>query len=136
MPIQDLSYYSDSRVISQSKWYESIDEKRMIAFFIDEEENEIEVPFTWNVCPTCGGKGTHVNPSIDSHGISSEDFYDDPDFAESYFNGDYDVECYDCGGRRVVPVCTDPKVIEAIIEKRQFEADCRAEQLAEMRFGA
>jgi hypothetical protein len=43
-----------------------------------------------------------VNPSIDSHGLSREDFDQDPDFEEDYFSGVYDVPCYVCSGARVV----------------------------------
>lgn len=64
---------------------------------------EIELPTTMEVCHTCEGKGTTVNPAIDGHGISSEEFAEDPDFAEAYFRGDYDVQCRTCGGRNVVP---------------------------------
>lgn len=53
----------------------------------------------WIICPTCNGEGKYVNPNIDSNGLSAEDFADDPDFAESYFKGDYDVSCRTCGGR-------------------------------------
>lgn len=74
-------------------------EDRMLASF---EEDYGPLPKHKIVCPTCGGKGTHVNPSIDSHGLSSDDFYSDPDFEEAYFNGYYDVTCYRCNGRNVV----------------------------------
>lgn len=57
------------------------------------------------VCPTCEGRGSHVNPGIDAEGLSAEDFAEDPDFEESYFRGDYDVPCAECGGARVVPQC-------------------------------
>jgi hypothetical protein len=59
----------------------------------------------WAVCPTCEGEGKHVNPSIDSHGISREEFDEDPDFEEAYFSGAYDVTCVECKGQRVVPGC-------------------------------
>jgi hypothetical protein len=52
----------------------------------------------WVICTLCHGDGKHVNPSIDAGGISAEDFADDPDFAESYMRGDYDVPCNRCGG--------------------------------------
>lgn len=51
----------------------------------------------------CRGRGKHVNPAIDCGGIPASDFAEDPDFAESYFRGHYDVPCAACGGRRVVP---------------------------------
>ena len=49
---------------------------------------EIELPVKMAVCPRCDGKGTHVNPAIDGHGISPEEFRDDPEFGEAYFRGD------------------------------------------------
>lgn len=52
----------------------------------------------WVICTLCHGDGTHVNPSIDAGGLSREDFDNDPDFAESYMRGDYDVTCARCGG--------------------------------------
>ena len=56
------------------------------------------------VCPTCRGKGTHVNPSIDGNGITSEQFDEDPDFREDYFAGKYDITCRECEGKRVIPI--------------------------------
>jgi len=56
----------------------------------------------FKVCPKCEGKGSHVNPSIDGNGLTYEDFENDPDFEEAYFAGNYDVECYECHGQRVV----------------------------------
>lgn len=52
----------------------------------------------WRICPACHGEGTCVNPNIDSNGLSAEDFADDPDFAEAYMGGAYDVNCGACGG--------------------------------------
>ena len=57
------------------------------------------MPAVYEVCETCGGKGKHVNPAIDGHGISAEEMHEDPDFAEDYFSGVYDVPCEECGGR-------------------------------------
>lgn len=55
------------------------------------------------VCPTCRGRGRHVNPAIDSHGISSEDeAWHDEEFWSGYYSGAYDVSCHECGGRNVV----------------------------------
>ncbi len=66
-------------------------------------EMQLNVPCKYEVCTRCEGKGTHVNPSIDGHGLTRDDFADDPDFAEDYFNGVYDVKCYQCCGTRVEP---------------------------------
>lgn len=59
------------------------------------------LPAKFEVCSTCDGRGRHVNPSIDSHGLTAADFAEDPDFAEDYRAGVYDVACYACDGRRV-----------------------------------
>jgi hypothetical protein len=56
------------------------------------------------VCSTCDGRGSHVNPSIDSEGLTASDFEEaGEDFREEYCSGRYDVPCYECGGQRVVP---------------------------------
>jgi hypothetical protein len=69
----------------------------------DGEEVEVDFPAKFEVCGTCQGRGSHVNPNIDRNGISSEDFDADPDFRESYMSGAYDQTCNECKGLRVVP---------------------------------
>lgn len=56
----------------------------------------------YQVCPVCEGEGKTVNPSIDAHGLTAEDFREDPDFANDYKNGMYDMTCAACNGQRVV----------------------------------
>lgn len=63
----------------------------------------VQVPIKNEVCPTCEGRGKHVNPSIDAHGISRNEFDRDPQFEEDYRQGVYDVKCYQCKGLRVIP---------------------------------
>jgi len=81
---------------------------RMLLVFQTEDDDGLELSFNlpakYEVCDLCQGRGTHVNPAIDEHGLSSEDFDDDPDFREEYFRGDYDVSCSCCAGRRVMLV--------------------------------
>lgn len=107
--LEDRNYYRDHRVRAreEGKWYNRFDERTMTAYvtFMSEEGEEEQRPIkcVYEVCDTCNGKGSHVNPSIDCCGLTSEDFADDPDFAEDYFDGTYDVPCYECEGRRVVP---------------------------------
>ena len=85
-------YYTDHRL--------KLHESDVVRSF--QEFNEVELPIIKIVCPTCQGTGSHVNPSIDSGGISSEEFFHDPDFAADYFSGVYDVTCYQCKGKNVV----------------------------------
>lgn len=107
--MEDRNYYSDHRVRARGKkWYSHFDQDKMIATVIfdngEGEEVKRTVKCKFDVCETCNGKGSHVNPSIDCCGLSSDDFAEDPDFAEDYFSGTFDVPCYECGGQRVVPV--------------------------------
>lgn len=149
---QNLAAESDWRTtaIDERWWYQIIGDYAIIdeAFHWRLEEAGIEprmkdsdnttyaVEFRFEVCPLCEGRGKHVNPSIDAHGLSREDFDEDPDFEESYFRGDYDVRCTLCGGERVVPVPLDAKVIEVIESGIDDRHSAREEMLAEMRMGA
>jgi hypothetical protein len=107
----------------------------------DEESYQrttIEIPFAWAVCGICQGRGRHVNPAIDAGGLSREDFDEDPDFAEGYFSGRYDVTCSECNGRRVVPELTprteaERDAIRALDAQEEddaaYERECRAERM-------
>lgn len=108
-----------------------------------DDEITFTVPAKYEVCRTCDGRGRHVNPSIDSHGLSSEDFADDPDFRDDYFSGTYDVDCYDCKGRTTVLVPDTDRMTDEqkdLMEQRdQQEADeamWAAEAAHERRMGA
>jgi hypothetical protein len=52
----------------------------------------------WIICPVCGGEGTCVNPNIDGNGLTRDDLDADPELAEAYMAGVYDVTCGACGG--------------------------------------
>lgn len=90
----------DSRRM-RHEWYETADEKRML-FIAKDYDDSIEIPAHYEVCDTCEGRGSHVNPSVDENGLSAEDFDQDPDLYESYMTGMYDVSCNQCHGKRVV----------------------------------
>lgn len=100
----------DRREINQ-KWYESFSEKEM-QFTIEIDGEEIHIPAKYEVCGTCNGKGSHVNPSIDSNGLSREDFDENPGFEEDYFSGMYDVSCNECHGARVSPIVDYDRIDE------------------------
>ena len=106
------------------------------SLFIDDEEHFL--PWRYEVCPLCQGRGRHTNPAIDAHGISPEEFAADPDFAADYFGGVYDVTCYECKGHNVVPVvdrdALDADMLAAydaqITEEAEFRSVCEAERRA------
>lgn len=107
---------------------------RMVAF-----------PCTMENCPTCGGDGRHVNPSIDAGGITDMDDWDD-DERDGYFGGRYDVTCYGCKGAKRAPVitparmCPEDRELYETWRKWQDEQDAEeagwaAEAAAERRMG-
>lgn len=124
----------DIRTINH-KWWDSIDRKGMTAV-VSLFSGDVTVRIKYEVCSVCNGKGHHVNPSIDMNGISPEQFAGDPDFAESYFAGDYDVICNGCDGDRVQPVCNDAKVNLELAEMVEASAEIDAQHAAERAFGA
>ena len=99
-----------------------------------------DLPAKWEICGNCGGDGKHVNPAIDGHGISPEEFAEDPDFEEAYFSGVYDVLCQECKGSGKVlgPDFDkwDNETIEAYHKHLEEEASYRAMCEAERRMGA
>jgi len=148
MSLDDYNYYNDSRTRAarQSKWYTTLDESTMTAYVAvdDEDGNEIlePMPVRFEECGLCNGTGSHVNPSIDSGGLTSDDFYDDPDFAEEYSSGRYDVTCYECGGEKVTAELDESQlndrqkeVLHEIQENARYEAEYEAMVAAERRFG-
>lgn len=100
---------------------------------------EVQLPTHKEVCSVCRGEGTTTNPSIDCNGISAEEFHDDPDFAESYFGGAYDVQCGHCQGMRVVDAVDWDRVpadVKAEHTRQERESDRDfAEHLSEIRAG-
>ena len=109
----------------------------------DDETTFIEtvvLPTRFEVCGLCDGEGKHVNPSIDHNGISASEFHDDPEFAESYFSGVYDIPCNECHGKRVVKALDrnscDPKHLAAYDQEREWDRIAAQERMFELRAGA
>ena len=91
----------------------------------------ITLPAKFEVCHKCNGKGTHVNPAVDGHGISREEFDEDPDFRENYFSGLYDITCQKCDGKRVIPIIDidrlndeQKKFYEIVEDRARINAEC------------
>jgi hypothetical protein len=87
-----------------------------------------------HVCDQCRGRGSIVNPSIDSHGISSQEFNEDPDFKKAYFAGTFDITCPSCEGTRIELHPANENSVGAIAlreandEKRGYQAEIAAER--------
>lgn len=146
----DSNYENDFRVQGgQNRWWKHINESNMKATIVlvhtDEEtdemvEEEFEIPIIFEICSTCRGSGTHVNPNIDCHGLTQQDFDEDPDFREEYMGGNYDVSCYECYGKRVAPrideANADKEVLRKFRQRQEDERNYRRECAAERRMGA
>jgi len=126
----------DSRdfAAARGNWFSALDESRM-AVKVEIAEADVWLRFTYVVCELCGGTGKHVDPGIDSHGLSREDFNEDPDFADAYFSGQYDVTCYECKGKRVVPELDDCAQAEAFWEQQAMHAQCIRDDQYEREMG-
>jgi hypothetical protein len=146
-----MNYYSNDPRDEQARhgnWWQSYSaEDKTITVSVTDPEtgDEIEAifPMKFRVCGLCEGRGSHVNPAIDAHGISGQEFAEDPGFAEEYFRGAYDVTCYRCGGQNVEPtidegsLSEEQKALLKLHHKRQEqEARWRAEEAWERRMGA
>jgi hypothetical protein len=133
----------------KNKWYSKIDNKRFEVLldpdkYMDlicdefETEEEIEVflkkvvkkdgyirlPFEFEVCSSCDGRGKYVDPNIDSQGITMEDWDDwSVEDKENYMDGFYDVTCEECKGEKVVPSLSDTyygelNIIASLVKKK------------------
>lgn len=79
-------------------------------------EFEIKVPAKRVVCPKCDGTGTTLCDGLYGVAFSSEEFFEDPDFASAYYGGHYDVKCDHCHGNNVV---IDPDA-ERMTKRQKF----------------
>ena len=119
-------------IVVERKLIKSININNMTVTFHDEEM----VPFQFQVCERCEGRGHHVNPSIDGNGLPTE-YQNDPEFMEEYMSGQYDVPCEECAGNRVVPAIErETEAGQWLVEHYKFEYQTRLEYEAERRMGA
>lgn len=132
------------RAALTAKWYDQLDENNSTATVLiyddSGEEMLITVPFYYNRCDTCDGSGSYVNPSIDSGGITQDD-WDDWSHEEQdyYFSGGYDICCATCSGSGEVPepdtekaTPEQMKLVEAKIKENYLYA---LEREREIRYG-
>jgi hypothetical protein len=121
----------------------SVDIEAMQALFVlhkDDEEVEVSFPLHYEVCPACDGHGKYVNPHIDAHGITAEEFDRDWSYQDrsNYLSGMYDVTCTKCSGNRVIPELNTyrmselqkwalPRIKEDVREEQYYRKECLRE---------
>lgn len=111
----------------------------VVTYWDGNDQVEVNCPASWEICPECEGKGKHVNPAVDGHGITSEEFREDPDFAEMYFAGAFDIACRECKGTGKILVADydllPDNIRDAIYQDLEEEARLDAISASERRFG-
>lgn len=106
----------------------------------DEYVYSIMVVGSMEVCPTCGGHGTHDRRDLDCSRLV-DNMYEDGDFdgIENYFNGQYSQICEQCKGKNVVLVPLWESIPEwarkAMTEWDDAERESREEEAAERAMG-
>lgn len=99
---------------------------------------EAMLPAKRIVCFACNGGGTELGGGLKGAVLSIEQLNEDPDFARSYFGGDYDVPCSECNGLRVLDVVDEnalgPKVAELYLRAIEDARRSDAEDAAERRY--
>ena len=140
------------------RWWDEVSpDRRKVTLrdgFLDEEDNLVSVDedleevdkkwyhIKWVICTMCQGRGEYVNPSIDSHGLTREDFDEDPDFKVDYMSGTYNIRCELCKGRAVEPEFDEDYNVDAkeLIQARDKFLNMlqgwNAEEEMERMFGA
>lgn len=148
----------DNELSGEASAVRRCDELNLAAGFASDwspEPHVLVLRACYEVCSTCDGKGSHVNPDIDAGGISGDDpFWEDdrdddwdwggceddegnlPVATSRYMRGDYDVSCYECHGKRVVPVPRDDNDPADLAiwrgmrrDDADYERECRAERM-------
>jgi len=140
----DHRYYAHAK----SKWYgklntnktkvlicpedyfsdDGVSEEEKCTIDLINDDGYIALPFIFDVCPTCNGKGSYVNPDIDFNGIT-EGEWENWSYGEQeeYLSGYYDITCAECNGQRVVPIIDKTYLSEAekvfvkMVEKKREE---------------
>ena len=141
--LSDHRYEARDRASACASFEQFDEATRTLVVQAGEGEEPVRFPARREVCPTCEGKGSHVNPDVDSHGITAAEMFEDGDFAEDYFGGVFDVPCFECNGLRVVSVIdrelAEQQGLHAELAAYDQVADDRArdyaEHLAERRAG-
>lgn len=117
-------YELDKRVVrarQESSRNITFDESRMtltVVIFDGDDERSVTFPAVYVVCDVCEGKGKHVDPAIDAHGITEDEYSTwSIDEQEAYFHGGYDIDCMTCKGRRVLAVINEDAIVNPVLIK-------------------
>ena len=120
-------------------------QRETITILVGDDDEEVEIPSRFEVCDRCAGRGTHVNPNIDGHGITADEWWGpdwDDESREMYLSGGYDVTCQECDGARVVLVPDlerlereDPELLKQYLTYARSIADLRRDEAFERKYG-
>jgi RecJ-like exonuclease len=99
---------------------------------------EITLPFRWEICPSCDGRGTDRGASVECDGggfTASEWAEQDDDFRADYLAGRYDRACPHCEGGKI-KVADESKMTpeeitawhDQLRDDAEYESICRMER--------
>jgi DnaJ-class molecular chaperone len=110
----------------------------------DGDDFTFDLPCKKEVCPRCGGTGSH-DPEAFSNGFTQSEFnevFEDAESREDYFRGVYDVSCEECNGNNVIDAPNreefDLKDLANYTlwqDQLNFDYQCKMEEAAERRMG-
>lgn len=107
------------------------------------DNKKVQCISRFECCYQCEGNGKMVNPAIDAGGLTMDDFYEDPDFYDSYHSGMYDITCSVCNGSGQIQIMeydTKNKLYnwccERLAEHYEAQHEYAMEVAAERRWGA
>jgi hypothetical protein len=143
--IDRLNYYNDPRVQAsfRTSRVKVVSENAMTAVVevdLGDVTERHDVLVKYGVCPTCSGRGSVVDPALDASGLSYEDL-GDRQFRSDYFEGKLNVQCGECGGKRVVLDMLDmlaqmpTETAIALTELEDADEAFLHVQMAELSFG-
>lgn len=102
-------------------------------FFYNDNDDEVKLPWKWEICDACDGHGTS---SAYLGAFTRDDLYDMGDeWCEDYFAGRFDRACEHCSGGKVKVVdesrCSKED-LDKYYEQQQIDADIDHMQKQEM----
>ncbi len=106
---------------------------KKITWYGPKSEWTLNLPGKNEMCSSCKGTGTMVNPNIDGNGLSPDDPDLDEDFWHSYRTGVFDIDCNACDGEKIIQVIDEARltkrqriIFNDWLKQERFEAQERA----------
>jgi hypothetical protein len=125
-------------IFDAERYFEEYDREDVPAVFNQyiKDKKKIEFPAIYIVCYVCEGRGKYVHPDIDRNGLDPNEM--DEEFCEAYWDGQFDMTCKYCAGKRVVLEIdtnhhsVDKQLLERMLEEQKFRLNSYNEMMDEI----